>query len=200
MADRSEVHVWTIHSQEQSLLTPHAVQEDIFLRKKLRESVPNQSGAIVVDFGCGSGLWRHLFDGYSYIGVDQNAGMIQVGKDRRLQDATFQQIEWNKLPFADGSVDLIFSSAVIQHNTHVDKEPVLREFHRVLKPGGFYLCTENTFRKDNYHISFPTHKKLTPDMSDGYSFTPTGWQKFMKPFGFEQLEFSEPSEYLYKKV
>ena len=199
MADARDERVWTYHSEEHKAEKLHAVTEGIFLRRKLRECLPDPTGCVVVDFGCGSGLWRNLFKDYSYIGVDQNAGMINVAKSRNLEDATFQQVEWNRLPFSEGTVDLIFTSAVIQHNKHADKIPVLREFHRVLRPGGFYLCTENTFRLDNYQISF-RGQPFTEHLDDGYSFTAPGWEEFMKAQGFEQLEFSSPSEYLYRKI
>lgn len=200
MADARDELVWTIHSEQHKAETLHKVTEDIFLRKKLCEILDPTMKNVIVDFGCGSGLWRNLFKDYVYIGVDQNAGMIDVAKSRNLQDATFQQIEWNKLPFLDEKVDLIFTSAVIQHNRHHDKIPVLKEFHRVLRPGGYYLCTENTFRSDNYNISFKDHKSLTDQMTDGYSFTPNGWKDFMTSYGFEQVEYSYPSEYLYRKI
>lgn len=199
MADARDERVWTIHSQEHLREVPHRVTDDIFLRRKLLECLPNTRGSVVVDFGCGSGLWRNLFKDFSYIGLDQNAGMIDVARSRKLEDATFTQIQWNKLPFSDGTVDLIFTSAVIQHNKHQDKIPVLREFHRALKPGGFYLCTENTFRPDNYQITF-RGQPFSEHLDDGYSFTATGWEKFMRAQGFEQVEFSSPSEYLYRKI
>jgi ubiquinone/menaquinone biosynthesis C-methylase UbiE len=199
MADARDERVWTYHSEEHKAEKVHIITEEIFLRRKLCESLPNKTDCVVVDFGCGSGLWRNLFKEYNYIGVDQNAGMINVAKSRNLDNATFQQIDWNKLPFGDGTVDLIFTSAVIQHNKHSDKIPVLQEFHRVLRSGGFYLCTENTFRPDNYHISF-RNQPFTDHLDDGYSFTASGWERFMRAQGFEQVEFSSPSEYLYKKI
>lgn len=198
MADARDTKVWTNHAEQHKAEVLHTVTDKIFLRQKVLESVPNKD-AVVVDFGCGSGLWRNLFGGYNYIGVDQNANMITVAESRKLENATFKQIEWNKLPFEDNSVDLIFTSAVIQHNTHADKVPVLKEFHRVLKPGGFYLCTENTFRQDNFRSSFPKGQ-LMPNSTDGYSFTPLGWEEFMKQNKFEMLEYSHPSEYLYRKI
>jgi arsenite methyltransferase len=42
--------------------------------------------------------------------------------------------EIEHLPVADGTVDVIISNCVI--NLSLDKEQVLREAYRVLKPGG----------------------------------------------------------------
>jgi ubiquinone/menaquinone biosynthesis C-methylase UbiE len=196
MADAREEKVWTVHSEEHKSHDLHKVTEDIWLRKQLVANVPK--GTLVVDFGCGSGLWRNLFEGYKYMGLDQNPGMIAVAQSRKLQDASFQITEWNKLSLADNTLDLIFTSAVIQHNKHDQKRQVLSEFLRVLKPGGFFLCTENTFRPDNYSTTF-RNKPFREDLDDGYSFTKSGWEKFMKDSGFELVAYSHPSEYLYRK-
>ena len=42
----------------------------------------------------------------------------------------------DKLPFPDGSVDEIFSSHALEHLGKFDVARVLREWHRVLRPGG----------------------------------------------------------------
>lgn len=200
MADARDERVWTIHAkQHEDYTKPYAQSDGFIIRKWLLETMPE--GSTVVDFGCGSGLWRDQFKEFKYQGVDQNAAMIAVAKSRDASKADlFQQIEWNKLPFEDASIDVIFTAAVLQHNLHDQKAEVVKEFHRVLKPGGIYLATENTFREDNYRIAFPALAELEENLSDGYSFTQVGWERWMLPLGFKMERFATPGEYLYRKI
>src|SRR6185503_89682 len=54
--------------------------------------------------------------------------------------AAFVQGDGQRLPFRDGSFDVVFSHSVIEHVGSA--ESYLRECHRVLRPQGvLYLCT-----------------------------------------------------------
>ena len=197
MADARDEKVWTNHASEHlDIKDLHGVADDYSLRVKLL-ALGEKGTSKVMDLGCGSGLWRNLFNGFDYTGVDQNQAMINAAMDR-LPDDTFVVSNGMSLPFDDGSFDLVFTAAVIQHNQTPDKEKVLAEIHRVLKPGGAYLCTENTFRLDNYKICFGD-VPYVDSLFDGYSYTPAGWAKFMLENKFKRVWFQEPSEYLYVK-
>lgn len=195
MADGRDIAVWSKHAQEhRAIWTPHIITEDIQLRKWLKQVNPKEC----LDYGCGSGLWRGLFEGFNYTGADQNNEMIAAAKDRYPAHAdSFYVIEWDKPYFPDGTFDLIFTSAVLQHNLHPQKARVVEQIVRMLKPGGHFMCTENTFRPDNYKTSFPRIPVWREDLDDGYSLTSIGWEKFMKARGLTLLSFSSPSEYLY---
>lgn len=68
-----------------------------------------------------------------------------VGRPKHSADRyQFVCADAEQLPFADASVDLLFSNLTIQWCT--DLKQLFREFRRVLKPGGFLLFT--TFGPD----------------------------------------------------
>jgi ubiquinone/menaquinone biosynthesis C-methylase UbiE len=92
----------------------------------------------------------------------------------------------------------VFTSAVLQHNRREDKDKIVKEICRVLKPGGFYFCTENTFRPDNYRQTFG-NVEYNPALDDGYSLTPEGWQVYMHRYGLTTVTYSPPSEYIFRK-
>lgn len=197
MADARDEGVWTRHAAEHKDISKvHGVNDEFSLRKKLLELKRQHRVSKVLDLGCGSGLWRNLFEGFGYIGADQNEAMIRVAK-KRLPDDKFFVSNGMDLVFDGGSFDVVFTAAVLQHNQNSDKVRVLAEIKRILRPGGFYICTENTFRKDNYELVFGD-VPYVDNLTDGYSYTPNGWKKFMSENGFEMVWFEEPSCYLFE--
>ncbi len=198
MADGRDEKVWTVHAEQHKDYTkPHHVADDALLRIWLEDTKAKK----VLDLGCGSGLWMNLFKGCEYTGADQNAAMIGVAKARYPNESDkFVQVNWSDSGFKDGEFDLVFTSAVIQHNTHPDKDKVVQSIVRMLKPGGHYMMTECTFRPDNYHHAFPGKPGFHDNLDDGYSFTKNGWIKYMKKFGLELVKSNDQSEYLWRKV
>lgn len=194
MADARDEAVWTNHAREckDAGRVPFEFTED----NKFRVAVNaiKTKGKRVLDLGCGPGYWAPLFKGFNYTGYDQNQGMIDLAKEinpklKFIQGPTLDM-------FAPESFDIVFSAGVLQHNRHEpDKANLARQINRILKQGGYYLCTENTFREDNMPVSVGN-----PDYTDGYSFTPHGWEKFITQFGFQFEWFTGPSEYLFSKI
>jgi SAM-dependent methyltransferase len=99
--------------------------------EKLREIIV--AGDRVLDAGCGTGK----FFGFDFA---RAAGCQLVGTDLRQDlkansDMDFcVRSELNRLPFSNSSFDVVNCRLVIEHVDSPDV--VLREFYRVLKPGG----------------------------------------------------------------
>ncbi len=102
-----------------------------------------QPGETVLDLGSGGGFdcflaARAVGDAGNVIGVDMTPEMISKSR-RNAEKAGFGNVEFRlgeleNLPVADGIVDVIISNCVI--NLSPEKERVLTEAFRVLKPGG----------------------------------------------------------------
>lgn len=96
----------------------------------VRKHVP--AGSTVVELGCAAGI-RWFGTRYRMIGVDFSRSGLEIAKaDYRLclrGDAL-------RLPLKDGSVDAVVSACFFEHIAPEDKPVLLREVHRVLKPGG----------------------------------------------------------------
>jgi ubiquinone/menaquinone biosynthesis C-methylase UbiE len=94
-------------------------------------------GRRILDAGCGSGVQAAelLRRGASVTGVDRSAGLLDLARERLGADAVLRQADLAQpLAFADGTFDLVLCSLVL-HYLH-EWEPTLREFRRVLTPGG----------------------------------------------------------------
>ena len=152
----------------------------------------------VLDFGCGVGLWREIFEGLDYTGCDQNQDMIDAAQGKWPEDK-FVKHRWEQLPFSDKEFDLLFTRAVIMHNSNDDKGRVLSEMNRVLKLGGHYIASESTFTPSIFKKRFED-KDWDPNYTDGFTFTSVGWAELMKGYGFELKEYVAPKAYLFKKI
>jgi phosphoethanolamine N-methyltransferase len=117
---------------------PQAVR-DIVAGLELREKR-------VLDIGCGIGGLDEVLAGElgaRVTGVDVAKLVVQVGRERiarsKLKDRIeIRLIEPGRLPFADGSFDVVFGKDAWLHIA--DKAAFFGEVSRVLKPGGIVAC------------------------------------------------------------
>jgi malonyl-CoA O-methyltransferase len=101
--------------------------------------------AVVVDLGAGTGHatleLKRRYRGSRVVAADLAEGMLREAGRRQTLLRRFDRVgaDAAALPFRDGSVDLIFSSLMLQWCP--DPDAVLRECRRVLKPGGLLTFT-----------------------------------------------------------
>ena len=97
--------------------------------------------AVVLDLGTGTGqgaqALKRRYRSATVFALDAASGMLRQARRRSgwLRPLHLVCADALRLPFADGSVDLIFSSLMLQWCDDLDT--VLREMRRVLAPGGF---------------------------------------------------------------
>ena len=115
----------------------------------LREECELTPGSVVADIGSGTGIFTRLLleNGNRVFGVEPNAEMRRAGEEFLAAYPAFTGVagtaEASTLP--DRCVDLI-TSAQAAH--WFDRESALREFQRILKPGGYVALIWNDRRVD----------------------------------------------------
>jgi SAM-dependent methyltransferase len=98
--------------------------------------------ARVLDAGCGAGVpvATRLAAAYDVVGVDFSVEQVQRAR-ANVPRAAFAQGDMTTLAFADDSFDAVCAFFSLIH-VPMDEHPrAVREFHRVLRPGGVALLT-----------------------------------------------------------
>ena len=122
----------------------------------------------LIDVACGTGDVGKLFldstnKEAEITCVDPNKGMISQGKQKL---SNYKNVKWvispaEKLPIADNSFDYYTISFGLRNTKNLNK--ALSEAHRVLKPGGRYLCLEfSKIQNSNLDFVYKNYSKLIP--------------------------------------
>lgn len=140
-------------SEQHRRLNPRLVDTDWLVLKGLRAAIASRasaiarSGAVALDYGCGSRPYETIFSsaGIRYLGADLD-GSADV-----LIDAA------GRLESPDGSADLLLSFQVLEHVK--DLQTYLSEARRVLRRDGWMmLSTHGTWF---YHPHPEDHRRWT---------------------------------------
>lgn len=120
-------------------------------RKDVMRQMNVQKGAEALDVCTGTGDWafslaKEVGQEGRVIGLDFSENMLEVAKEKQAEqkaaNVTFIHGDAMDLPFEDETFDYVTIGFGLRNVP--DYEQVLREMHRVLKPGGIAVCLETS--------------------------------------------------------
>ncbi len=121
-------------------------------RNTMARFLPSGQGLKLLDCATGTGdqiiaLMKHSHQISQVIGIDLSEEMLKIGREKIDKKSYASSVELLvasalEIPFAENTFDCVTISFGIRNVTDVSK--ALREFHRVLKPGGRLLILEGT--------------------------------------------------------
>jgi arsenite methyltransferase len=157
-------------------------------------------GETVLDLGSGGGIdvllsARRVGPTGKAYGLDMTDEMLAVAEDNKrksgLENVTFLKGEIEHIPLPDNSVDVVISNCVI--NLSADKDRVLKEAFRVLKPGGRFAVSDVVVRG---HLPAPVRKSM--EMWVGCVAGALGDYEYVAKLaraGFEDIDIEETRVY-----
>jgi ubiquinone/menaquinone biosynthesis C-methylase UbiE len=139
-----------------------------------------QSGARILDVGCGTGRWLRRYEamGLRTVGVDATLPMLFLAR-QNCSSAAVTAGEAFRLPFASGTFDAVSDITVVQHIPYESQAQALDEMVRVLRPGGWLILMELIRGRGTHIFPRPPEDWIRQTVLSGAS--PSAWfgQEFM---------------------
>ncbi|HZR57245.1 MAG TPA: arsenite methyltransferase [Terriglobales bacterium] len=150
-------------------------------------------GEVVLDLGSGGGIdvllsAKRVGPAGKAYGLDMTDEMLALANENKrkagAENVEFLKGEIENIPLPDNSVDVVISNCVI--NLSADKNRVLKETFRVLKPGGRFAVSDVV-----------TRDEMTPEIRQSVllwvgcvagALTETEYREKLGMAGFEQIE------------
>jgi SAM-dependent methyltransferase len=155
----------------------------------------------VLEIGCGTGMLSieigkrnaHL------TAVDISEDLLEIAKNNNSQSGIHFMVEDAcNMTFESGKFDLVIGSSAFHH---LDVDSAIREFYRVLKPGGKLVFTEPNMMNPQIALqkNWPYLKRKMGDTPDEAAFIRWRLKKQLINVGFEQVHI-EPFDFLHPVI
>ena len=164
-----------------------------------------KAGEIVLDLGSGGGIdvllsAKRVAPGGKAYGLDMTDDMLALARENQKK-AGVENVEFLKgtienIPLPDNTVDVIISNCVI--NLSGDKDRVMREAFRVLKPGGRFAVSDVVIRGE-----VPVEVRKSMELWVGCiagALQETEYQKKLETAGFESVDVEPTRIYQVKEA
>jgi ubiquinone/menaquinone biosynthesis C-methylase UbiE len=146
-----------------------------------------QRGDVYLEIGCGDALLPFALSAFTReaLGLDVTDALVNFA----AAPAGFRFVKTDgvQIPLAENSVDLAHSDQLMEHLHVEDAEGQLREIHRVLRPGGRYVCKTPSGVTGPHDISV-----FFDDVATGFHMREYDYRSLralMLKTGFHSVEF-----------
>ena len=155
-------------------------------------------GETVLDLGSGGGIdvllsARRVGPAGKAYGLDMTDEMLALARENQeksgLTNAEFLKGDIEQIPLPDNSVDVVISNCVI--NLSADKDRVLAEAFRVLKPGGRFAVSDIVVRGDDVPEAVRRNMELWGGCIAG-ALEESDYRRKLKRAGFDAVDL-EPT-------
>lgn len=148
-----------------------------------------ESGARLLDIGCGTGHWSHFFAmlGYTVAAVDVSLGMVRAARACHECKVAFQVADASALPFQSASFDIAAAIAALEFL--MDPGKALCEMSRCLRNKGRMLI-------GTLNRAAPLNRQRLAEgrepYASGHLYSPEELRELLHPFGQVRMAASDP--------
>ena len=166
----------------------------------------NLEGKSVLDIGCGcGGAAFHLIKKYkakSVQGIDTEPLVIKTAQQLSIKNnladkTTFKCVEPGPLKYNEETFDVIFSKEVFLHIP--DKEALLKDVHRILKPGGLIIVSD-WMRIDDNPPSKQMQDYIAAEGLDMLMCSLKKYKELLQLTNFTNIEIRDRNEWYLQKA
>ena len=126
----------------------------------LKKYLTKKSGNKILDAGCGTGSLVKKLNKFGQVwGIDTSEEALRFAKKNGIKNISKASV--TKIPFKDNYFDIITSIDVLYHQQVKDDQKALREFFRILKPGGILIIKNpaHDWLRGNHDIIIHTKRR-----------------------------------------
>ncbi len=135
----------------------------------------NKRSNVILDAGCGTGSLMKKLKRFGNIwGIDTSSEALKLAKKNGLKKILKASVE--KIPFKDNTFNAVISIDVLYHKGVSSDRKALKEFNRVLKPGGILIVKNpaHDWLRGSHDIVIHTKRRYSKgefkDKLDGAGF------------------------------
>ncbi|MEZ0230855.1 MAG: class I SAM-dependent methyltransferase [Planctomycetota bacterium] len=165
-----------------------------------------RSASIVLELGCGIGIFSELLSGSGarLVGIDISEDLLRRARARSEKlNASGARVEFERasihhLPHGGGTFDAVIGSSILHH---LEVAPALDEVQRVLKPGGRFVVAEPNMLNPQIMIqkNVPPIKRWAGDTPDETAFFRWPLARQLARAGFTEIAI-EPYDFLHPSI
>ena len=135
-----ETNAYTLMNQREGSFWWFVGMQKI-IDSQLQKYAPKEKNSTILDAGCGTGGVFNMLAKYGRVyGVDQSENAVAYAKSKNIAQGVVLSSITN-LPYIDNSFDIVVCLDVLYHTrSGNDNQNPLREFYRVLRPGGMFVA------------------------------------------------------------
>jgi ubiquinone/menaquinone biosynthesis C-methylase UbiE len=106
-----------------------------------------KKGMTILDFGCGIGnslpFFQEFFPEAKLICIDVSYKSMKMAKKRSTLNTTFMLFDGEKIPIAEGVIDVAFAGCVFHHISKKKYIPLIKQLNFLLKETGYLFVFEH---------------------------------------------------------
>ena len=148
----------------------------------------------ILEIGCGTGEYTgrigKLLPKSKIIGIDISSNVLKIAQRKmKIQNVIFKNASAYNIPLRNNSVDVVCAFYALHH---LNSKKVLKEFSRVLKPGGvLYFYEPNILNPLVWLIkTIKPLKALIGDSPDEWGVNPLKIKTIYKDYSVMKMKFS----------